>query len=95
MVQYTPNRLFYSLDNQLISEGVYDNNEKKNEMRPLSGAEAVTRLISCSFIPMHSPDCIDFALGFYEQVVKTVPCYDLYFLPDKRVVEFILMSDED
>jgi hypothetical protein len=63
---------------------------KKNEMLPLSGAEAVTRLISCSFIPMHSQECIDFALGFYEQVVKTVPCYDLYFLPDRRVVEFIL-----
>lgn len=62
---------------------------EKNELIPLSTAAAVGRMFACSFVPFYSPEGLEFTLGFLEQVAKAVPCYELRFVPDKRVVEFI------
>jgi hypothetical protein len=52
-------------------------------------AGSVSRLFACSFPPFYNPEALDFTLGFLEDVVKKVPCYELKFTPDKSVVEFI------
>jgi hypothetical protein len=62
---------------------------QKNEMTPLSTSDVIGRLIASSFIPFYRPEAIDFTLGFFEEVVKSVPCYELKFLPDKRIVELV------
>lgn len=62
---------------------------QRNELVPLRPAEAVARLFACSFPPFYSPEALDFTLRFLEQTAQSVPCYDLAFLPDERVVEFI------
>jgi len=62
---------------------------KTNELVQLGTTEAVARLFACSFLPFHSPEALEFTLGFFEKVAKAVPCCDLKFLPDKRAVEFI------
>jgi len=62
---------------------------KTNEQAQLGTTEAVARLFACSFLPFYSPEALEFTLGFFEEVVKEVPCHELRFFPDKRVVEFI------
>ena len=61
----------------------------KNELLSLRESVALGRLIACSFIPFYSQPGVAFSLEFFEKVVKAVPCYELRFIPDKRVVEFI------
>jgi hypothetical protein len=68
---------------------------KKNRLVPLGKAEAVSRLFTCCFPPFYDQQAIEFILAFFEEVVKTIPCYELTFSPDERVVEFIGSSDED
>jgi hypothetical protein len=71
----------------LLNKGV------RNELVPLRKSDAATRLFACSFPPFYSQPGIDFTLGLLEEVVKSVPCYELTFSPDKRVLEFIAKSD--
>jgi hypothetical protein len=61
----------------------------KNELISLRHPVALGRLITCSFIPFYSQPGVAFTLGFFEEVIKAVPCCELRFVPDNRVVEFI------
>jgi hypothetical protein len=62
---------------------------KRNELFSLKPPNSITRLFACSFPPFHNRDALNFTLAFFEEVVNTVPCYELRFTPDKSVVEFI------
>ena len=62
----------------------------QNEMLPLRNSDAAARLLACSFPPFYSQPGIDFTLRLLEEVVKAVPCYELSFFPDQRVLEIIL-----
>jgi hypothetical protein len=62
---------------------------KKNHVNSQAITKSITRLFTCSFPPFYNRNAIDFTLTFLEDVVKTVPCYELMFTPDKSVVEFI------
>jgi len=62
---------------------------QKNELVPQRKAGAIARLFACSFPLFYSPEALHFTLGFLEKVVKAVPCYELSFIPDERVVEFL------
>ncbi len=62
---------------------------QKSQLLPQRPAEAVGHLFTCSFPPFHDPKALDFTLGFFEEVVKAVPCFELQFLPDERVIELI------
>jgi hypothetical protein len=62
---------------------------EKNEVIPLSEADAVGRLMACSFVPFHSRAGLDFTLAFLQQVTRAVPCMGLRFVPDARAVDFV------
>jgi len=62
---------------------------RENELVPLRIAESTANLIACSFLPFYNRKALDFTLLFFEEIFKTVPGYELRFLPDKEVVEFI------
>ncbi len=62
---------------------------QKNELLPKGAAESIGRFIARSFPPFYNPVAVDFILGFFEEVVKNVPCYELRFVPDKRVIGLI------
>jgi hypothetical protein len=62
---------------------------QKNELIAQKTSDSVSRLFSCSFPPFYNPEALNFTLGFLEDVVKAVPCYELKFKPDKSVAEFI------
>jgi hypothetical protein len=63
---------------------------QSNTLTPQRSVEAVARLFACSFPPFYSRELLDFTLRFLEQVVKSIPCYELMFVPDERVVDFLL-----
>ena len=62
----------------------------KNELAPLKGYDAAGRLFACSFPPFYSQAGLDFTLSFLEEIVRTIPCYELKFLPQEEVLGFIL-----
>jgi hypothetical protein len=62
---------------------------EKNEVLPLAGADAVSRLVSCSFVPFHSRSGLNFTLAFLQQVTKAVPCVEFRVFPDQRAVDFV------
>jgi hypothetical protein len=68
----------------------------KNELVSMKESEGVARLFACCFPPFYSQQGLAFTLDFFEQLVKAVPCYELKFVPDKHVVEYIKkLSNED
>jgi len=60
-----------------------------NNLLPLRGAAATTRLFACGFPPFHDRDGLDFTLTFFAELAAAVPCHELRFAPDRRVVEFV------
>jgi len=68
---------------------------EKNEIVPLTKTETVSRLFTSSFPPFYHQQAIECIWAFFNEVVKTIPCYELRFLPNEQAVEFIDSSDED
>jgi hypothetical protein len=62
---------------------------QKNQVISQTPTKSIARLFACSFPPFYNPNALNFTLTFLEDIVKTVPCYELMFRPDKSVVEFI------
>jgi hypothetical protein len=56
-------------------------------------AQAVGRLFACCFPLFYNAEALAFTLGFFDDVVKAVPCCELQFLPDARVVDFVLRQN--
>jgi hypothetical protein len=61
----------------------------RNQVSPLREVESASRFFSCCFPLFYSRDAVNFTLSFLDEVVKSVPCYELSFLPDKNTVEFL------
>lgn len=64
--------------------------DSTNRMVSLPAAEATSRLLACSFPTFWNPEGMIFTLELIDQVCHSVPCYELGFLPDRRVVDFVL-----
>lgn len=64
----------------------HDNQNLPTAVRP---ANAVARLMTASFPPFHDAAALDFTLGFLDRVTRSVPCSELGFIPDSRVLPVI------
>lgn len=62
---------------------------KANEAIPKKGAEAVSMLLTRSFPPLWDKDGMAFTMDLCHRLTETVPCYELSFLPDGRVLDLI------
>lgn len=60
-----------------------------NRQVQVSGAAAAAALFSCVFPTFHSREGLEFTLGFCEALTRSIPCYELRFVPDGRIVEFL------
>jgi hypothetical protein len=56
---------------------------------PTGGSLATAKLLACSFIPFHSAAAVDRTAQALEQVISDVPCYDLWFAPDRSVIDVL------
>jgi hypothetical protein len=61
----------------------------ENELVLLGTLDAMGRLFASSFIPFYASFGIEFTIGFFQEIMKTIPCYKLKFVPDERIVEFV------
>jgi hypothetical protein len=61
----------------------------KNQVAPLTQAEAATRLLVRCFPPFYDREGMDNVLELTSRIVARIPCYDLGFVPDESIVDFI------
>jgi hypothetical protein len=60
-----------------------------NTVYPKHGAEAVSMLLTRSFPPLWDKEGMAFTMCFCHRLVEKIPCYELSFVPDSRVVDFV------
>ncbi len=63
-----------------------------NRLTPLRRSDTVARLVACSFPLFYHSSGLDFTLGFLDRLVEAVPCYELSFTPDERVIALVRNS---
>ena len=62
---------------------------KKNVLKKLASFEAVSMLLSASFVPFWDKKAMPDLLDLYSRLVAKIPCYELGFVPDKSVIGFL------
>lgn len=60
-----------------------------NVSRRVKGAQAVSKLLRRSFLPLWSSEGMEFSLDFCRELENSVPFHDIQFFPDRRIVEYI------
>lgn len=60
-----------------------------NEANLLKPAEAVSLLLTRTFLPFWDRAGMEFTLEFLEDLCSTVPCYHLGFTPDQSAVDYV------
>jgi hypothetical protein len=72
-----------------IEEIFFLGHSKKNYIKPLSPMDAATRMFVRCFPTFWDKEGMEFTLGFIDEIVKKIPCYEFGFVPDKSAVEFV------
>jgi hypothetical protein len=62
---------------------------RANSVKAVSGTFPVLQFLKASFPPYWDKNCMEFAMEFFNDLVATVPCRALSFVPDSKIVEFI------
>jgi hypothetical protein len=65
----------------------------RNEILEVKELEAVARLFACSFPLFYNTTAVDLMLSFYEMTVRNVPCFELRFVNDDEVIEFLSLAN--
>jgi len=61
----------------------------KNYAKPLSAVDAATRMFVRCFPTFWDKEGMEFTLSFIDKIVKSIPCYELGFVPDKSALSFV------
>jgi len=61
-----------------------------NRITQLRGSRAVGELMARSFLPFYDGPALESTMAFLEEIVETIPCYRLEFLPDSSAVDAVL-----
>lgn len=61
----------------------------RNYAKPISPIDAASKLLVRCFPPLWDKDGMEFVTNFLAEVAEEVPCYELGFVPDQSVVEFV------
>jgi hypothetical protein len=62
---------------------------RKNACRAKSGAQAVSMLLARSFPPFWDKEGMAFTIEFCQHLVGKIPCYELTFVPDEGMIDFV------
>ena len=62
---------------------------RTNGAEPITGIDAVSRLITCSFLPHWDPQGMAFSMDFFTDLAAHVPCSEFTFKPDKTAIELV------
>ena len=61
----------------------------RNNLRSLATVESVGRLFACCFPVFHDRRALDFTVSLFEDVVRSVPCCELTFVPNPSITTFL------
>ena len=64
-----------------------------NKVKKLRGAMAMTRMMAFSIQNNFDKQYIQTRLSFFSNLCSVIPVYDLGFVPDKTVVDFVLANE--
>lgn len=62
---------------------------KNNGIRKISPREAMSRLIVCSFPTLWDKKGMEFTLKLCAELAQRIPCYELGFVPDESILDFV------
>jgi len=62
---------------------------QENSTREIKGIDAVSRLITCAFLPHWDPQGMAFSMDFFSDLAALVPCSEFTFKPDKSAIELV------
>jgi hypothetical protein len=62
---------------------------KKNSIKKIALTEATSHLIVCSFPTFWDKKGMEFTLKFCAELAEKIPCYELGFVPDKDMLDFV------
>jgi len=78
-----------SPEKALLEKIFFLKHAKENSIKRLSPLDATSRLIVCSFPTFWDKKGMEFTLGFCLEIAEKIPCYELGFVPDGRILDFI------
>ncbi len=61
----------------------------QNRVRRIRPVAAVAELAARSFLPFWNPKGLELALEFLDELTQSIPCYELGFVPDSSVIDFV------
>ena len=61
----------------------------RNYRHPFHPAQAAAGLFTRAFIPLWDHDKITFSVEFLDELCQSIPCYELGFLPEPSIVDFV------
>jgi hypothetical protein len=62
---------------------------KENSVKDMKGLDPLSHLLTCSFPPLWDSQGMEFTLEFFSQLASQVPCQELSFRPEKRVLALV------
>jgi hypothetical protein len=62
---------------------------EENKVVLKNGAEAASMLLTRSFPPLWDHEGMAFTMGLCHRIVSKIPCYELSFVPDAGIVDFV------
>ena len=60
-----------------------------NSAKTVGGTLPVLQFLKASFPPFWDKKCMQFAMEFFNDLVAAVPCRELFFVPDSKIVDFV------
>lgn len=63
--------------------------ENKNCLQALSPLDTASRIVATSFLPFWDKKGIDFALSFCIKIAGKLPAWEIGFVPDKKIINFV------
>lgn len=73
----------------LLSRIFFLRHGERNELVAERRVEAAARLFSNAFPTFYNADGLKFTLEFLDELTGAVPCAELVFVPDERVIDFV------
>ncbi len=72
-----------------ISKVFFLSQSTSNQAQPRSTSEAATLLLTRSFLPLWDRTAMASLLSSCAEIASAVPCYDLGFLPEPGIVDYV------
>jgi hypothetical protein len=77
------------IESALLEEIFFIHHSPKNTLREISKKEAFGLLYPALFPTFWDKACLENIVSFCEDLVKSVPCFSLGFVKDKRIIGFV------